>query len=171
VAPTSEAALSDARLARPTLLVTDARGFISNPELREEIFGPVSILVAARDVAEFDDVAAALEGQLTATVHAAAGDLSRHGALLRLLERRVGRLIFNGYPTGVEVVHAMQHGGPYPASTDARTTSVGTAALARFARPVSYQNFPDEALPAALRNANPLGIWRMVDGAMTRSSA
>jgi NADP-dependent aldehyde dehydrogenase len=85
--------------------------------------------------------------------------------------RKVGRVIFNGFPTGVEMGHAMQHGGPYPASTDSRTTSVGAAAISRFARPVCFQNFPDEALPPALRRANTLGIWRLVNGETTRADA
>ncbi|MDB4915621.1 MAG: aldH, partial [Gemmatimonadetes bacterium] len=86
------------------------------------------------------------------------------------LQRKVGRLLFNGFPTGVEVGHAMQHGGPYPASTDSRTTSVGTAAIVRFARPLCYQNFPSDALPLELQDANPLGVWRLVDGSLTRDA-
>jgi alpha-ketoglutaric semialdehyde dehydrogenase len=87
---------------------------------------------------------------------------------VEILQRKVGRLLFNGYPTGVEVGHAMQHGGPYPASSDSRSTSVGTAAITRFARPVCFQNFPEDSLPVALRRRNALGIWRLVNGAMTR---
>ena len=126
-----------------------------------------SILVTA-DVAEFQHVAAVMEGQLTATVFASKQEIVQHAALLRGIERKVGRLIFNGVPTGVEVSHAMQHGGPYPASTDARSTSVGSAAISRFARPVCYQNFPEEVLPPELQAHNPLRIWRLVDGQLTR---
>jgi NADP-dependent aldehyde dehydrogenase len=114
-------------------------------------------------------VAEALEGQLTATIHGEPEELARHAELVKLLERRAGRLIFNGYPTGVEVSPAMQHGGPYPATTSSSTTSVGTAAISRFARPVAFQGFPDAALPPELRSDNPRGIWRLVDGEMTRA--
>ena len=96
-------------------------------------------------------------------------DLAEHASLVSILEDKAGRLIFNGFPTGVEVCASMQHGGPYPASTDSRTTSVGAAAIHRFARPVAWQNFPQAALPAELQDGNPLGIWRLVDGEMTRS--
>jgi alpha-ketoglutaric semialdehyde dehydrogenase len=154
--------------AAATLLEVDAAKFVAEPALRSEMFGPAWIIVTARDVADLERVAASMEGQLTATIHGTDAELSEHAQLVRLLERRVGRLVFNGYPTGVEVGHAMQHGGPYPASTDGRTTSVGSASIARFARPVCYQNFPDGALAAELRNSNSRHIWRMVNGAFTR---
>ena len=108
-----------------------------------------------------------LKGQLTATVHCAEGELENYTGLTDLLTLRVGRIVINGFPTGVEVCHAMVHGGPYPASTDSRFTSVGTSALKRFLRPVCYQNFPEYLLPDALRNANPLGITRLVNGEKT----
>jgi NADP-dependent aldehyde dehydrogenase len=146
----------------------DADRFVREPSLREEMFGPVSILVTARDGADLERAAEALEGQLTATVHGTPEELQAHAGLIAILERKVGRILFNGVPTGVEVGHAMHHGGPYPASSDARTTSVGSAAIARFARPVCYQDFPDDALPAALRDANPLGIWRLLNGQPSR---
>ena len=110
----------------------------------------------------------ALEGQLTATVHGTPEDLTDFADLLAALENRAGRLIFNGFPTGVEVCHSMVHGGPYPATSDGRSTSVGTRAILRFARPVCYQSFPDSALPSELQSANPLKIWRMVDGSLSR---
>jgi NADP-dependent aldehyde dehydrogenase len=116
-------------------------------------------------------VAEALEGQLTATIHGSEAELRQHARLVRILQRKAGRLIFNGFPTGVEVGHAMQHGGPYPASTDSRSTSVGTAAITRFARPVCFQDFPDGALPPELRRANERAIQRLVDGAFTRAGA
>src|SRR5699024_10157517 len=105
---------------------------------------------------------------LTATIHGTAEELQAYSRLVEILTRKVGRLLFNGYPTGVEVGHAMQHGGPYPASSDSRSTSVGSAAITRFVRPMAFQNFPDASLPKALRNENALGIWRMVDGSFTR---
>jgi alpha-ketoglutaric semialdehyde dehydrogenase len=154
--------------AGPALLATDAARFAEEPALRAEIFGPASLVVEARDGAELVRMAEALEGQLTASIHGTAEELVAHADLVAALTRRAGRLIYNGFPTGVEVGHAMQHGGPYPATTDPRTTSVGTAAVARFARPVCYQDFPDAALPPALGNRNTLGIWRLVDGALTR---
>ena len=152
----------------PALLEVDAAQFADDEVLREEMFGPVSIVVKARDANELERVAEALEGQLTATISGTAEELKQHLRLVSILQRKVGRLLFNGFPTGVEVGHAMQHGGPYPASTDARTTSVGAAAIHRFARPVCYQNFPAEALPAELRDRNTNGIMRMVNGQFTR---
>ena len=154
--------------AVPTLLAADAARFLAEPALREEIFGPSSLVVRARDVAELTRVADALEGQLTASIHGTPEELAVHAPLVEALRRKVGRLIFNGFPTGVEVGHAMQHGGPYPATTDPRSTSVGTASIVRFARPVCYQDFPDAALPPALGDRNVLGIWRRVNGALTR---
>jgi len=152
----------------PVLLATDAARFLADAALREEVFGPSSLVVKARDAAELVRVAEALEGQLTASIHGTAAELAAHPRLVETLTRKAGRVIFNGFPTGVEVGHAMQHGGPYPATTDARTTSVGTAAIVRFARPVCWQDFPDAALPPALRDRNELGIWRRVNGAITR---
>lgn len=154
--------------ARPALLRTSGAEFLADAELREEIFGPVSMIVAVSDHVEMERIAEEMEGQLTATIHGTPEELRSHARLVSILTRKVGRLLFNGYPTGVEVGHAMQHGGPYPASTDSRTTSVGTAAITRFARPVSFQNFPDDALPKALRNANTLGMWRMINGKLSK---
>jgi 2,5-dioxopentanoate dehydrogenase len=154
---------------QPALHATDAATFLGDPELQQEVFGPASLLVAATGAEELERVAESLEGQLTVTIHATARELQEHSRLIDILQRKAGRLIFNGFPTGVEVGHAMQHGGPYPASTDARTTSVGTAAIFRFARPVCYQDFPQTALPAALRDRNELGIWRLLDGEFTRA--
>jgi alpha-ketoglutaric semialdehyde dehydrogenase len=149
------------------LVSTDAKTFRSNPELAGEIFGPFSVLISAPTLAELEDIAQSLEGQLTATVHGTPGDFQKAGSLLRFLERKAGRLILNGFPTGVEVCPAMNHGGPYPATTDVRFTSVGTAAIYRFARPVCYQDFPAALLPAALRDENPQGIRRLVNGKLT----
>ena len=158
----------DGALARPTLLVTDARTFLAHPDLREEVFGPSTVLVRCASRAELDEVARRLDGQLTATLHGTADDLVAHAELASILEGKAGRLVFNGFPTGVEVCAAMQHGGPYPATTDARSTSVGTAAIERFARPVAWQNWPAAALPPELQDANPRRLWRMVDGEMSR---
>lgn len=127
----------------------------AQPALREEVFGPATLLVACRDLADMTATVGVLDGQLTATVHAADEDLVAAEALLWALEQRAGRLVFNGYPTGVEVCPSMVHGGPWPATTDSRFTSVGTAAMLRFARPVCYQNAPDACLPNELKNHNP----------------
>ena len=153
-----------------TLLITDAASLEARPELSQEIFGPSALLVSCADREQTLRAAESLQGHLTASIHGTAEDFDRYRDLVAILERKVGRLIFNGYPTGVEVSHAMVHGGPYPATSDSRSTSVGSQAIFRFARPVCYQNFPEHALPQELRNSNPRGIWRMVDGNMTRES-
>jgi NADP-dependent aldehyde dehydrogenase len=136
--------------------------------LEEEVFGPLCVAVALDSEADMLAFATRMRGQLTATILGDDADLARHGALVQALEDRAGRLLFNGYPTGVEVSDAIVHGGPYPATTDARGTSVGTLAIERFLRPVCYQNYPDASLPPALQDANPLGILRLVDGVNSR---
>jgi len=153
-----------------TLLTTDAASLEAQPTLSEEIFGPSALLVSCTNREELLRAAGSLQGHLTATIHGTMEDFEQNRDLVAILERKVGRLIFNGYPTGVEVSHAMVHGGPYPATSDGRSTSVGSQAIFRFARPVCYQNFPDSALPEELRDSNPRGILRMVDGSMTRDS-
>ncbi len=152
------------------LVYTDAKTFRANPELAGEVFGPFSILISAPTIAELEEIAQNLEGQLTATVHGTPNDLQQAKRLLQILEGKAGRLLINGFPTGVEVCPSMNHGGPYPATTDVRFTSVGTAALYRFVRPVCYQDFPASLLPAALKDENPLGIWRLVDGKLTKDT-
>jgi alpha-ketoglutaric semialdehyde dehydrogenase len=150
------------------LFETDAKSLLKDPELAEEIFGPATLLVRHSDRNELLDAALALEGHLTATIHGTEQDLDEFGDLIAILERKVGRLVLNSFPTGVEVSHAMVHGGPYPATSDGRSTSVGSQAIFRFARPVCYQGFPDAVLPDELKDGNPLNAWRMVDGEMTR---
>ncbi len=150
--------------AIPRLLGAAAADFIQNTRLEEEVFGPCTLAVLARDKTELLALANNLSGHLTASVFGTAADFAAYGELLAVLEQKAGRLILNGYPTGVEVCPAMVHGGPFPATTDSRSTSVGTAAILRFSRPVCYQNFPEELLPAELQNGNPLGIRRLVDG-------
>jgi NADP-dependent aldehyde dehydrogenase len=154
--------------AQPALLVTDAVTFGARAPLHEELYGPATVAVRCTTREQLLDLARGLGGHLTATVHGTEADLAEHGELLTVLARKVGRLVVNGFPTGVEVSPAMHHGGPYPATTDARATSVGTAAITRFARPLCFQDVPESALPAELRNANPRGIWRLVDGGLTR---
>jgi alpha-ketoglutaric semialdehyde dehydrogenase len=146
------------------LMQTDVSSFLSNENFEEEIFGPSTLNVTSDNRTELIKAAKKLRGHLTATLHATEEDLKNYKELVEILERKAGRLIINGYPTGVEVCHAMVHGGPFPATTDSKTTSVGTMAIDRFTRPVCYQNFPDEFLPDELKNSNPLGIWRLVNG-------
>ncbi len=153
---------------KPVGLLTDLETYNSAPRLLEEVFGPVTVVIKCPDVAALETIAAALPGQLTATVHAEHEEAGDAATLARVLGERAGRVIFNGFPTGVEVCHAMHHGGPYPATTDARATSVGSAAIERFLRPVCYQDFPATLLPAELRDENPGGLLRMVDGTCTR---
>lgn len=150
---------------RPALLATDAAGFLADSGLQREVFGASSLVVRCRDTAQLRQVADSLEGQLTATVHAAPADHGAASQLLPILELRAGRILFDGWPTGVEVGHAMVHGGPFPATSDSRTTSVGTAAIDRFRRPVAYQDVPAELLPAAVTAGNnPDGLLRRIDG-------
>lgn len=154
--------------AQANLLVTDSGSWLASKDLHQEIFGPATVLVACSSEDEFLRVAASLEGSLTATIHGTPKELKRYRNLVSVLSRKAGRLIFNGFPIGVEVGYAMHHGGPYPATTDEKFTSVGAAAIYRFARPVCYQGFPENLLPAELQNANPRNIWRTIDGRFTR---
>jgi NADP-dependent aldehyde dehydrogenase len=151
------------------LFSTDAATFLNNHQLSEEVFGPSTLVVRCESTTQLEDVARNLQGHLTATIHGTGEDLDQHRNLVAILENKVGRLIFNSFPTGVEVCPAMHHGGPYPATTDVHFTSVGTAAIKRFARPICYQNFPPEALPVELQNTNKRGIWRLVDNQLTRA--
>jgi len=159
-----------ANSAQGGLFAVDAAQFSSDERLRQEIFGPASLMVRARDLEQLGSVIDVLEGQLTATVLFDDEDAELVAALLPHLERKVGRIIGNGWPTGVEVCHAMVHGGPFPATSDGRSTSVGALAIQRFLRPVCYQNLPDRLLPPALRSENPLKLLRRVDGAVVLPS-
>jgi len=160
-APDSRQAVA---LARPVLFVTQADTFLANPMLAQEVFGPSTLVVECASRSQMLAVAQKLEGQLTATVHGSEDELVANAGLLAILQGKAGRLVCNGFPTGVEVCHAMIHGGPYPATADGRSTSVGTRAIDRFVRPMCYQNFPEAALPDELKTSNPLGLWRLVDG-------
>ncbi|CAB3826557.1 MULTISPECIES: aldehyde dehydrogenase (NADP(+)) [Achromobacter] len=151
--------------AQAALYVTSASDLLANAALQSEMFGPASVIVRAQSWQEVLDVAEHLEGQLTATLQLDASDHAAARALVTILERKCGRILANGFPTGVEVSHAMVHGGPYPATSNAMHTSVGATAINRFLRPVCYQDLPDALRPAAVQAANPLGIWRLVDGA------
>ena len=167
VAEGPEPATSAGFSVNSALFETDAASFLDS-DLDSEIFGPVTLLVRHSGRDQVLAIAGSLEGHLTATIHGTEQDLHEFADLVAILERKVGRLIFNGFPTGVEVTHAMVHGGPYPSTSDGRSTSVGSQAIFRFTRLVCYQGFPDSALPDELKDANPLGIWRMIDGQTTR---
>ncbi len=148
----------------PSIFETSAISYLDTPDLNEEIFGPTTLLIRSDDHEELLRIARSLEGQLTASIHGTEEDLAEYADLIEILETKVGRLIFNGFSTGVEVCPAMVHGGPYPATSDGRSTAVGTRAITRFARLVCYQNFPQSALPDELKDENPGKILRMVDG-------
>ena len=151
--------------AAPVWFETGAKEFLGNHALSEEIFGPSSLVIWCRDAAEMLAVAHELEGTLTATVHAGASEAKAQGPLVDILAAKAGRLILNGYPTGLEVSPAIVHGGPYPSTSDGgRSTSVGTRALNRWVRLICYQGFADELLPPELQSANPLGLRRLVNG-------
>lgn len=150
--------------AQAALFETDAASFLADAELGDEVFGSTSLLVRCADLAELKKMISALEGQLTATLHLAPADEAAAADLMPLLIRKVGRILANGWPTGVEVSSAMVHGGPFPATSDGRSTSVGTMAIERFLRPVCFQDLPDTLVPAALRTGNPLGLPRRIDG-------
>lgn len=148
----------------PHVFHSTASLFLNQHVLEEEVFGPSTLAVTASDKQQLLQAAEQLGGHLTATIHGTEEDLKEYAELVNILEQKVGRLLINGYPTGVEVCHAMVHGGPFPATTDSRSTSVGTMAIYRYTRPVCYQNFPQNLLPAELKDENPLHIWRMVNG-------
>ncbi|MEG2629995.1 MAG: aldehyde dehydrogenase family protein, partial [Comamonas sp.] len=155
--------------AQAALYVTDAQRLLSSPVLEEEMFGPASIVIRAKDFEEVLQLAEHLEGQLTVTLQIDPADYADARRLIPVLERKAGRILANGFPTGVEVCHAMVHGGPFPSTSNAMYTSVGATAIDRFLRPVCYQDLPDELLPAAVQQANPLGLARVVDGDLEKA--
>lgn len=152
------------------LFAASAKDFVADKALGAEVFGAASLVVRCADLAELAEVLGTLEGQLTATIHLDADDEEAAAAVLPLLRAKAGRVLANGWPTGVEVTHAMVHGGPFPATSDSRTTSVGTLAMMRFLRPVCYQDIPETLLPAALQQANPWSLPRRIDGAWERAA-
>jgi NADP-dependent aldehyde dehydrogenase len=156
--------------ALPALFEVDAGAFRKTPELADEVFGPSSLVVRYASPEDALSVAATLEGNLTATILSGPGDEAAAAQLAALLETKVGRLLFQGVPTTLEICQAMVHGGPFPATSDGRTTSVGGRAIERFARLVCFQDAPDRLLPEELRNANPAGIWRIINGERTRKA-
>lgn len=160
----SREASSEKNEALPIAFAVSAKDFLASPDLSQEIFGPASLMVTYSKSEELHQILRSMEGQLTATIHAGDTDKKELEPIINIITQKAGRIIFGGFPTGVEVCHSMQHGGPFPSTTDGRSTSVGTASIYRFLRPVAYQNFPDNLLPEALQNANPLNISRLVNG-------
>jgi len=154
--------------AQQTVAQINGIDFIKNRVLHQEVFGPFSIVVACKDQSELEEVLQHLDGQLTGTIIGNTNDINQSKEIVATLQNKVGRIIFNGVPTGVEVCPSMLHGGPYPASTDARFTAVGVDAIERWVRPFSYQNWPQALLPDALKDVNPLGIERRINGVNTR---
>ena len=154
----------------PTVASATAEAFFNNPVLHQEVFGPYSLVVQCKNMGELEKAARHLEGQLTVSLMATDNDLAEHASLLAASQDIAGRLILNGVPTGVRVALAMQHGGPFPATTDSRFGSVGADGIKRWVRPLCYQGWSDNALPEALKNSNPLGIWRIVNNNLTRDA-
>lgn len=167
---------SEIRSDRPGLTgsaaIATASGetFLANPVLHQEVFGPYSIVIRCKDMNEMIQVAKNLEGQLTSTLMATENDIRNNDELIEAVKNICGRLIINGVPTGVEVCLSMQHGGPFPATTDSRFTSVGADGIKRFARPIAFQNWSNDLLPDELKNENPLDIWRTVNSELTKTS-
>lgn len=153
--------------ARQVITTVEGSTFINNPTLHHEVFGPYSLIVQCENEEQLEEVISNLEGQLTGTVISDDNEISEHSNIVNTLQNRVGRIIFNGVPTGVEVCPSMHHGGPYPASTDSRFTAVGVDSIKRFVRPFSYQDWPNELLPNELKNENPLGISRLINNVKT----
>lgn len=171
VLSTAEASASAAKTeGQPCVLITTAESYFAHEELHREIFGPCTLFVTTSGIDELFVIAERLEGQLTATVHAADSEQERAEELIAILERKAGRIIFNGYPTGLELCHSIHHGGPSPSTTDGRYTSGGPAAILRWVRPVCYQNFPEPSLPPELQDKNPRGIMRWLNGTLTRQA-
>ncbi len=158
----------DKTQAATALFATDAEAFMRDPEMAEEVFGPSTLLVRCQSAEQMIELACELPGQLTATFHAGPADRAVLDPLRAVMEAKAGRLLFGGSPTGVEACAAMHHGGVYPAASDPRSTSVGTAAMLRFARPICYQDWPQDQLPLELQDHNSRGIMRQIDGVLTR---
>ncbi len=152
----------------PTVASATAEAFINNPLLHQEVFGPYSLVIKCKDISQMQEVVNHLEGQLTCTLMATDNDIRSNGELVHAVKNICGRIVVNGVPTGVEVCLAMQHGGPFPSTTDSRFTSVGADAIKRFARPLAFQNWSNDLLPDELKDENPLGIWRTVNNELRK---
>jgi NADP-dependent aldehyde dehydrogenase len=168
--PVNATEARDGATVSAAVLVSDAPTFFKDPTLSQELFGPATLVTECESSEHLEAIARRLEGQLTVTIHATEEDLREYASLISVLREKAGRMIFGGVPTGVEVKPAMHHGGPYPATTDPRFTSVGPAAILRFARPVCYQDCPQQWLPPELQDENPRKIFRLVNGEWTRAA-
>ncbi len=155
--------------ARQTITTVEGKTFLKNPTLHQEVFGPFSMVVQCENSKQLEEIIPELEGQLTGTLIADKNEVSKYSDLIDALQNRVGRIIYNGVPTGVEVCPSMVHGGPYPASTDSRFTAVGIHSIKRWVRPFSYQDWPNDLLPDELKDENPLGISRLVNNKLTKN--
>jgi 2,5-dioxopentanoate dehydrogenase len=155
-------------MGNPAVGVTTGQAFLKNKILHQEVFGPFTLVIACKDKSEMKRIAENLEGQLTASLMAEPDDLKKNKDLIALISDKCGRFILNGVPTGVEVTDAMQHGGPFPASTDSRYSSVSVGAVYRWVRPLAYQSFSTDILPNELKNENPLSILRKINGVLTK---
>ena len=153
--------------AEQAIVTVDGKTFLENPTLHLEVFGPFSMIVQCENASQLEEVIANLEGQLTGTIISDENEISDYQNVISALQNRVGRIIFNGVPTGVEVCESMVHGGPYPSCTDSRFTAVGINSIKRWVRPFSYQDWPNELLPKELQNENPMSIFRTIDGLRT----
>jgi 2,5-dioxopentanoate dehydrogenase len=156
--------------AEASIALVSGKSFIANPKLREEVFGPFSLLIVCEDTDELYKALSHLKGQLTATLIAEEAEVANYPKIVRQLAKISGRFIMNGVPTGVEVCPSIHHGGPFPATADSKFTSVGRHSILRFVRPQSFQNWPDSLLPDELKDSNPLGIFRLVDNVQTREA-
>ena len=170
LAKASKEAVADRFEALPLAFTVSSKDFTANEQLSHEVFGPLTLIVLCKDAEELHTTLASLEGQLTATIHATEQDEQALKTVVNIITQKAGRIIYGGYPTGVEVGHSMHHGGPFPSTSNARYTSVGTAAIYRFVRPVALQDFPDHLLPEALQNDNPLNILRLINGEWTKEA-
>ncbi len=170
LAKSSKVATAERQEAQPVVHTITAADFISKKQFAVEIFGPATLIVLCKDEAELQQALLSVEGQLTASVHASKKDEPSLKPIIKIITEKAGRVIYGGYPTGVEVCHSMQHGGPFPSTTSSGATSVGTAAIYRFVRPVAFQDFPNHLLPEPLQNENPLNILRLIDGNWTKDA-
>ena len=162
--------INDGISGNPTIATVSAKTFLKNTVLHQEVFGPYSLVVQCDDMSEMNLIAEHLEGQLTSTIIGTIDEIQQNDSLIQSIKNICGRIILNGVPTGVEVCYSMQHGGPFPATTDSRFSAVGPDAIKRFVRPISFQNWPDELLPDELKNNNPLNIWRIVNNEFTKNA-
>ena len=156
--------------ARQVVTTVEGETLLNNATLHHEVFGPYSLIVQCDNKEQLEEIISNLEGQLTGTIISDENEIKNYSQIVNALQNRVGRIIFNGVPTGVEVCPSMVHGGPYPASSDSRFTAVGVDSIKRFVRPFSYQDWPNELLPMELKNDNPFGIIRNLNGTLSKET-